>query len=85
MLINLQLELHRKDTDEEAWNAAIVQHKLGGREELAWEAFGNDLHCVLQDKCEDAEAISKVRACKSEGIKAFCALYKWYIGRSGQE
>ena len=47
--------------------------------------MSRDLHCVLQDKCEDPEGLSRIRAAKGDGIKAYFDMYSWYLGRSGQE
>ena len=81
----MQLHLHRKDADKTEWDRATSLHGLAGKAELTWDSFGGDLYCVLQDKCDDPEAISRIRSCRGEGIKALCALYKWYVGKSGQE
>ena len=47
---------------------------------------------VSQDKRDDPEGQSRIRAARSkdgdarhDGIKAYFDMYSWYLGRSGQE
>ena len=49
-----------------------------------FDGFGEELYCVLMDKCE-GEALTKIRtAHEGQGIKAYFALHKWYSETTGE-
>ena len=72
---------------EDKWDSDVMELEVDDKQKdkLYWAKFGKNLNYVLQEKCEDAEAISKIRAAGGEGIKAYVSLYKWYLGSSGQQ
>ena len=67
------------------WNSAVSitdnehQHLVP----MNYHEVSRDLHCVLQDKCEDPEGLARIRAAKGDGIKAYSDMYSWYLGKSG--
>ena len=49
-----------------------------------YNKINEDVYVLLMDKCE-AEALTRVRACPAgEGLMAYRAVYKWFMGVSGQ-
>ena len=49
-----------------------------------YDKINEDIYVLLMDKCE-AEALTRVRSCPAgEGLMAYRALYKWFMGVSGQ-
>ena len=77
-----KLDKRKNYCTEEEWNAEL---QVPGESELNYRKFGNDLHYVLQDKCEDTEGFARIRAASGDGIKAYFSMYSWFLGRSGQE
>ena len=49
----------------------------------SWDALGEDLYCILVEKCE-GEALTRVRnAGQGNGITAYSLIYQWFTGTSG--
>ena len=76
------LDIGGKPITEDEWNklSAVVKNP-----NLNYQQVSRDLHCVLQDKCEDPEGLVRIRAAKGNSIRADFDMYSWYLGRSGQE
>ena len=50
---------------------------------LDYVVVSRDWNCVIQDKCEDPEGLSRFRSAKGDGTRAYFDMYSWYLGRSG--
>ena len=81
------IDVGKKFSEKAHWDEKLAVARLQPLQiqELAHHAVSRELHCVLQDKCEDPEGLSRIRAAKGDGIKAYFDMYNWYLGRSGQE
>ena len=78
-----KLDTGAKPLKSDEWDTEVGN--LGLNPALNYDSMTGDLHCVLQDKCEDGEGLSRIRAAKGDGIEAYFNMYSWYLGRSGQE
>ena len=53
-------------------------------ERYEFDGFGEELYCILMDKCE-GEALTNIRtAHEGQGTKAYFALHKWYSETTGE-
>ena len=84
MVNKLIVKIDEKDTEsisEDWWDAQLSERHTYN---LKWKQFSRDLHYLLQQICEDADAFAKHRAAEGCGINADVAMHKWYLGSSGQ-
>ena len=66
----------------EEWVKALEE--CDGLLDEDYNNINEDVYVLLMDKCE-AEALTRVRACPAgEGLLAYRAVYKWFMGASGQ-
>ena len=84
----IKLDIGEKYMDDKKWDEQLTSvhgSQRAIKPYLEYHEVRRDLHCLLQDKCEDPEGLSRIRAAKGDGIKAYFDMYSWYLGRSGQE
>ena len=82
-----QLDVGSKPISMREWNDSLgigEVDDLTTTKPLNYVDVSKCLHCVLQDKCEDSEGLSRIRSAKGDGIRAYFDMYSWYLGRSGQ-
>ena len=78
--IREQVEKGVKDMDQlkDAWDVEEFSDRY------EFDGFGEELYCILMDKCE-GEALTKIRtAHEGQGIGAYFALHKWYSETTGE-
>ena len=73
---------HEVEDKFEEWVKA--QEECDGLLDEDYNKINEDIYVLLMDNCE-AEALTRVRSCPAgEGLMAYRAVYKWFMGVSGQ-
>ena len=78
---------NEEDADIHEWiidEPEYLQMGDAAKAEAQMKSVNEDLYVIMLDKSE-SEALTRVRACPvGEGLQAYRAVYKWFMGVSGQ-